>query len=87
MKKQVETARMIGGPGWSAGDVTRFFDGREFYGIPCSAIEKDGDPLGRIVHDYGFYILGSYSVNATHSCTRVIYHTTQEVTEILDGVK
>ena len=53
MAKQVLAGNMIGGEGWSAHDVRDFFGGREFYGIPCSATEKGGDPLGRIVHDYG----------------------------------
>ena len=53
MGKQVLAGKMIGGIGWSAHDVRCFFGGREFYGIPCSATAKGGDPLGRIVHDYG----------------------------------
>ena len=67
--------------------MKRFFAGQEFYGIPSGAVEKDGDPLGRIVHDYGFYVRGSYSINATHSCTSVIYNTTFEVASILENVK
>ena len=47
---------------------------------------KDGDPLGRIVHDYGYYARGSYSVNATHSCTTVEYLTFKQVVSILDDV-
>ena len=30
---------------------------------------------------------GTYSVNATHSCTRVIYNSTAQVAAILDGVQ
>ena len=50
-------------------------------------MEKQGDPYGRIVHDYGFYTKGSYSVNATHSCTRVVYNSTPQVASILDGIR
>ena len=46
----------------------------------------DGDPLGRIVHDYGYYPEGSYSVNAAHSCTSVRFLSLFEVTSILDEV-
>ena len=69
MKKQVLLGKMIGGPGWTANMVRMFFGGKNFYGIPCGAVEKGGDPLGRIVHDYGYYRRGSYSINATHSST------------------
>ena len=86
MSEQVIAGKMIGGKGWTAQDVQYFFGGREFYGIPCNATEKGGDPLGRIVHDYGYYPRGSYSVNAAHSCTSVQYLSAKEVAEILDGV-
>ena len=59
MKKQVLLGKIIGGPGWNAQDVTRFFGGLGFYGIPSSAVEKNGDPYGRIVHDYGYHEKGS----------------------------
>ena len=62
-----------------------FFGGEEFYGIPCNATQKGEDPLGRIVHDYGYYPAGSYSVNATHSCTRVKYLSAKQVMQVLDG--
>ena len=48
---------------------------------------QDGDPLGRIVHDYGWYPKGSYSVNATHSCTSVKYLSVKDTVGILDRVK
>ena len=64
-----------------------FFGGRDFYGIPCNATQKGEDPLGRIVHDYGYYPAGSYSVNATHSCTSVQYLSAKRVMQVLDGVK
>ena len=77
---------MIGGQGWTAKHVREFFGGEEFYGIPCSATAKDGDAVGRIVHDYGYYPEGSYSVNAAHSCTSVRFLPLFEVTSILDQV-
>ena len=76
---------MIGGPGWSSNDVIEFF-GDKFYGIPCSAVEKGGDPLGRIVHDYGYHSRGSYLINAAHSSTRITYTSFKETVKIMDGV-
>ena len=64
-----------------------FFGGKNFYGIPCGATEKDGDPMGRIVHDYGHYKKGSYSINATHSSTSVRYLSFRERVGILQNVK
>ena len=87
MKKQVLKEKMIGGAGWTADVVNRFGRGKAFYTIPCSAVEKGGDPFGRIVHDYGFYVKGSYSINAAHSCTTVVYDSTFQVASILDGVE
>ena len=55
MAKQILAGKMIGGVGWTGDDVREFFGGRQFYGIPCNATAKGGDPLGRIVHDYGYY--------------------------------
>ena len=75
---------MIGGPGWGSCQVTDFFGGRGWYGIPCGAAEKDGDPLGRIVHDYGFYQEGSYSINVAHSDTSTRYDSMRR---LLDRVQ
>ena len=86
LTKQVLAGNMIGGVGWVADDVRKFFGGKEFYGIPCSATPKGTDPLGHIVHDYGYHAEGSYSVNATHSCTSVKYPTFKEVASTVDGV-
>ena len=86
MRKEVLAGRMIGGVGWSSSVVRNFFGGRDFYGIPSGAVLKDGDPCGRIVHDYGYHPKDSYSVNSTHSCTSVKYLTTQEVVSILNEV-
>ena len=42
MEEQVLLGRMIGGPRWESHHVTDFFGGRGWYGIPCSAVEKEG---------------------------------------------
>ena len=47
---------------------------------------KDGDPLGRIVHDYGYYKANSYSVNAAHSSTSVKYDSIRKRVRILEKV-
>ena len=86
MKKQVQQGRMIGGEGWTSSHVRSFFGGKQFYGIPSNGALKGGDPCGRIVHDYGYFPQGSYSVNSAHSSTRVRYLTTKEVVIIMDGV-
>ena len=50
-------------------------------------MEKDGDPLGRIVHDYGFYQRGSYSVNAAHADTSTRYDSVRKRVLTLDRVR
>ena len=87
MRQEVVAGRMIGGPGWSADTVRQFFGGRSFYGIPCNATEKGGDPRGRIIHDYGYFPKGSYSVNAAHSSTTVKYISVRERVELLQDVR
>ena len=87
MRKQVLLGKVIGGPGWSSEHVTNFFGGQGWYGIPCSAVEKDGDPIGRVVHDYGFYQRGSYSINAAHSNTSVRYDSIRRRVLVLDKVR
>ena len=87
MQVQVRAGKMIGSPGWSAASVRNFFGGRQFYGIPSGAVSKGVDPYGRILHDYGHYIKGSYSINASHADTSVIYMNTEERIRILEHVK
>ena len=77
---------MIGGPGWTAEDVRQFFGGTNFYGISFSATPKDGNPPGRIIHDYGYIQRGSYSINATHSSTSVEYIREVERVRALDNI-
>ena len=42
--------------------------------------------MGRIVHDYGYYIRGSYSVNAAHSNTSVRYDSIRKRVLTLEKV-
>ena len=63
-----------------------FFKGKGWYGIPCGAVAKDGDPLGRIVHDYGYFKKGSYSINAAHADTSVRYDSIRRRVLILRDV-
>ena len=86
MKKQVLQGKMIGGPGWSKHHISLFFGEDNWYGIPCGAVTKDGDPLGRIVHDYGYYKQGSYSINAAHSDTSVKYDSIRKRVRLLENV-
>ena len=85
MKDQILQGKIIGGPGWTANDVEIFL-GNKFYGIPSSAVEKGGDPFGRIVHDYGYLSKSSYSINASHSSTTVTYTSFKDTARIMDGV-
>ena len=87
MAEQVRAGKMLGGPGWTAAKIRRFFGGRGFYGIPSGAVPKGDNPLGRIVHDYGYYKRGSYSINAAHSNTSVTYMKTQERIRLLEHVE
>ena len=61
--------------------------GAPFYGIPCNATDKDGDPRGRVIHDYGYFEKGSYSINAAHSSTTVRYISVKERVNLLKNVK
>ena len=87
MRQEVSAGRAIGVPGWTPKTVRKFFGGAAFYGIPCNATEKDGDPLGRVVHDYGYFPKGSYSVNAAHSSTSIKYISVKERVALLKDVK
>ena len=42
--------------------------------------------MGRIVHDYGYYVPGSYSVNASHANTSVQYDSIRKRVLIVDKV-
>ena len=50
-EKEVRAGRMTGGPGWTRERVHWFLNG-DFFIAPSGAVPKDGDPFGRIVHNY-----------------------------------
>ena len=87
MRQQVLEGKMIGVRLDDNRSGKRIFRGKRILFYSMHSVEKRGDPLGRIVHDYGFYVKGSNSINAAHSCTSVIYNSTFEVASVLDGVK
>ena len=86
MAKEVVNGRMIGGPGQTSESVKTFFGGQDFWGIPCGATEAKGDPYGRIVHDYGFYMKDAYSINAAHSSTAVQFLSFSERATVLEDI-
>ena len=87
MKEQVLKGRVIGGTGCSYERVDTFFGTNKWYGIPCSAVEKEGDRLGRIVHDYGFFKPGSsYSINTARANASVRYDSVRRQVLVLDGI-
>ena len=47
---------------------------------------KDGDSLGRIVHDYGYFKPESYPINAAHANTSVRYDSVRRRVLVLDGI-
>ena len=49
------------------------FLGRAFYKIPCGAVLKNQDPLGRIIHDYSHPSATKGSVNSALINTSVQY--------------
>ena len=51
----------------------RKFLGRDFYQIPCGAVPKNQDPLGRIIHDYSSPSAEIGSVNSALVNTSVQY--------------
>ena len=57
-RNEILKGRMLGGPGWSAAHV-RGFLGTDFWLTPCGSVEKDGDPDGRIVHNYSHQVDGT----------------------------
>ena len=42
--------------------------------------------MGRIVHDYGYYVPGSYSINAAHANTSVKYDSIRKRLLTIDKV-
>ena len=84
-KKEVAFGRMIGGPGWTPAVVTDFLSG-EFYTIPCGAVPKGDDPLGRIIHNYS-HKFGGRSINESLVDNSVRYISFKERVALLQDVK
>lgn len=63
---------MIGGVGWTRNAVEQFL-GKKLYTIPCGAVSKNNDPLGRIIHDFSFPSKTKNSVNSAFVDTSVEY--------------
>ena len=76
---------MIGGLGWTR-EVVKKFLGRSFYVIPCGAVPKNGDPLGRIIHDYSYPSKNRGSVNSALVNTSIEYISFVERAEYLAKV-
>ena len=69
---EIKAGRMIGGWGWTQ-DMVRWFLGGNFYTIPCGAVPKNQEPLGRIIHDYSSPSATEGSVNSALINTSVQY--------------
>ena len=48
LTSEVRKGRLLGGPGWTR-EVVRDFLGKDFYVIPCGAVPKNDNPVGRII--------------------------------------
>ena len=75
---------MIGGPGWTHNRVRWFLNG-DFFITPCGAVPKDGDPFGRIVHNYSHEFDG-LSLNAALLDNSVSYISFMERVRLLSQV-
>ena len=82
---EIKKGRMLGGMGWSKKAV-RDFLGNDFYVIPCGAIPKNGDPDGRIIHNYSFPSPDFGSVNSVLLDTSVSYISLKERVALLEKV-
>ena len=70
--KEVKKGRMLGGVGWSRKDVEKIL-GQRVYVIPCGAVPKNGDTLGKVIHDYSYPSAKFGSVNSALVNTSVEY--------------
>ena len=75
--EEVKKGRMLGGVGWTRIKVENFLK-RRAHAIPCGAVPKDGDPCGRIIHNYSYPQKTSDSVNSALTNTSVEYITFKE---------
>ena len=69
---ETQKGRMIGGLGWSLRAVENFLQ-RRAYTIPCGAVPKNGDPFGRIIHNYSYPLAKEGSINSALMDTAVEY--------------
>ena len=83
---EVRLGRMLGGVGWTREVVERFL-GSPFYTIPCGAVPKNQDPLGRIIHDYSYPSAKYGSVNAALINTSIEYNSFVERARQLSKVE
>ena len=84
-EKEVTFGRMIGGPGWTPAVVANFLSS-SFYTIPCGAVPKGDDPLGRIIHNYSHKFAGR-SINDSLVDNSVHYISFKERVALLQHVK
>ena len=83
--EEVKKGRMLGGVGWSKNIVERFL-GCRVYVIPCGAVPKNGDPQGRIIHNYSHPTAKHNSVNSALINTSVKYTSFKARVKSLAGV-
>ena len=72
MRKKSRREECWGGVGWSRKNVEKFLK-RKIYVIPCGAVEKDGDPWGRIIHNFSHPTKKFNSINSALTDTSVEY--------------
>ena len=82
---EIKRGRMLGGLGWTRSVVEKVL-GRPFYTIPCGAVPKNHDPLGRIIHDYSFPSATQGSINAALVNTSIQYISFVERARLLSEV-
>ena len=86
MSSEVKKGRMLGGQGWTATQVKKFL-GQEFYVIPCGAVPKNDNPVGRIIHNYSYPDAKVASVNSALVNTSVTYISFRERVQKLARVE
>ena len=77
LTSEVRKGRLLGGPGWTR-EVVRDFLGKDFYVIPCGAVPKNDNPVGRIIHNYSYPSPKEHSVNSALVNTSVAYISFKE---------
>ena len=85
LHSEVKKGRMLGGRGWTAAAVEKFLR-KKFYVIPCGAVPKNNDPVGRIIHNYSFPDARVASVNSALKNTSVKYISFRNRVKVLSRV-